>query len=144
VTFDVVVVGAGPAGSAAAYRLASDGWRVALLERSDEPGKDDVCGGMVSLPMVKRFGVFPDAVEKGMRCELHVLPWGVIENITEQCTFQRRVFDRLLARRAVAAGAELMAWRCKIGTYWPRLFNSAFLAARCRGWGRRRCWATLC
>ncbi|HEY75284.1 MAG TPA: NAD(P)/FAD-dependent oxidoreductase [Thermoflexia bacterium] len=106
--FDVIVVGAGPAGSSAAYRLANNGWRVALLERSNEPGEDNVCGGMVSLPMVKRFGVFPDAVEKEMRSELHVFPWGVIENTTEQCTVRRSVFDRLLAQRAVAAGAELM------------------------------------
>lgn len=106
--FDVIVIGAGPAGSVAARRLASDGWQVALLEKSDDPGKDNVCGGMVSLPMVKRFGVFPDAVEKVMRSELHVLPWGVIENATVQCTVQRQVFDHLLAQRAVAAGAELM------------------------------------
>lgn len=106
--FDVIVVGAGPAGSVAARRLASAGWQVALLEKSDDPGKDNVCGGMVSLPMVKRFGVFPDAVEKVMRSELHVLPWGVVENATVQCTVQRRVFDHLLAQRAVAAGAELM------------------------------------
>ncbi|HID62482.1 MAG TPA: NAD(P)/FAD-dependent oxidoreductase [Anaerolineae bacterium] len=106
--FDAIVIGAGPAGSVAARRLASDGWQVALLEKSDDPGQDNVCGGMLSLPMVKKFGVFPDAVEKVMRSELHVLPWGVIENATVQCTVQRRVFDHLLAQRAVAAGAELM------------------------------------
>ena len=106
--YDAIIVGAGPAGSVAARRLASDGWQVALLEKSDYPGKNNVCGGMVSLPMVKRFGVFPDAVEKTMRSELHVLPWGVIENTTTQCTVQRRVFDRLLAERAVTAGARLM------------------------------------
>jgi digeranylgeranylglycerophospholipid reductase len=106
--YDVIVVGAGPAGSVAARRLALRGWQVALLERSDYPGKDNVCGGMVSLPMVKEYGAFPDAVEKTMSSELHVLPWGVIENATEQCTVQRKVFDRLLAQRAIAAGAELM------------------------------------
>ena len=106
--FDIIVIGAGPAGSAAARRLASAGWRVALLEKSDEPGQNNICGGMVSLSVVEKHGVFPDAVEKVMRGELHVLPWGVIENTTEQCTVQRRVFDRMLAQRAVTAGAELM------------------------------------
>ena len=105
---DVIIVGAGPAGSAAARRLAGSGRQVALVEKSDYPGKDNVCGGMVSLPMVKQFGVFPDAVEKIMQREHHVLPWGVVENGTEQCTVQRRIFDHLLAQRAVAAGAELM------------------------------------
>lgn len=107
--FDIIIIGAGPAGSAAAQRLASDGWQVALVEKSDYPGKDNACGGMVSLPIVKKHQVFPDAVEKVMSSELHVLPWGVIENTTMQCTVQRKVFDRLLAQQAVAAGAELMS-----------------------------------
>ena len=42
--FDVVVVGAGPAGSTAAYRLARAGARVALLERATFP-RDKPCGG---------------------------------------------------------------------------------------------------
>lgn len=106
--FDVIVVGAGPAGSAAAQRLAGDGWQVALLERSNEPGQNSVCGGMVSVSMVSRFGLHPGVVEKIMRSEHHVLPWGVIENTTTQCTVQRRAFDRALADGAVAAGAELV------------------------------------
>lgn len=107
--FDVVVIGSGPAGSAAAWRLAVNGWKVVLLEKSDYPGKGSVCGGMLSLSTVKRLGLPLDVIEKEMRSENHIMPWGVYENITGQCTVQRRVFDRLLAQRAVDAGAELMS-----------------------------------
>ena len=45
--FDAVVVGAGRAGTAAAYKLASDGYEVALLERAKEPGMKNVTGGVL-------------------------------------------------------------------------------------------------
>src|SRR5687768_4485774 len=46
-TFDVIVVGAGPGGSAAAIRLAQAGWSVLLLDKARFP-RDKVCGDMVS------------------------------------------------------------------------------------------------
>ncbi|UUY52480.1 FAD-dependent oxidoreductase (plasmid) [Streptomyces yangpuensis] len=45
--FDIVVVGAGPAGSAAALEAARAGKRVALLERGPYPGAKNVYGGVV-------------------------------------------------------------------------------------------------
>ncbi|TCP54128.1 electron transfer flavoprotein-quinone oxidoreductase [Tamaricihabitans halophyticus] len=46
-SFDAVIVGAGPAGSAAAIELARAGRRVALLERGSFPGAKNVYGGVV-------------------------------------------------------------------------------------------------
>jgi digeranylgeranylglycerophospholipid reductase len=105
--YDVIVVGAGPAGSAAARQVAGQGWSVALLERAAHPGEHAVCGGMLTLARVEEHGVLA-AVEKVMQREDHVLPWGTIENTTTQCTVQRRVFDRMLAERATEAGAQLI------------------------------------
>jgi len=45
--FDAVVVGAGPAGSAAAITLAKAGLQVALLERGVKPGSKNVMGGIL-------------------------------------------------------------------------------------------------
>ena len=47
VTFDAVVVGAGPAGSAAAITMAKKGVQVALLERGLKPGSKNVMGGIL-------------------------------------------------------------------------------------------------
>jgi electron transfer flavoprotein-quinone oxidoreductase len=45
--FDAVVVGAGRAGAAAAYTLASEDYDVALIERAKEPGMKNVTGGVL-------------------------------------------------------------------------------------------------
>jgi electron transfer flavoprotein-quinone oxidoreductase len=45
--FDVIVVGAGPAGLATAYLLAKAGVNVAVLERGDFPGSKNVMGGVL-------------------------------------------------------------------------------------------------
>jgi len=45
--FDIVVVGAGRAGTAAAYRLATEGLSVALVERAKQPGMKNVTGGVL-------------------------------------------------------------------------------------------------
>src|SRR5260221_1038123 len=45
--FDAVVVGAGPAGSAAAITMAKAGLQVAMLERGARPGSKNVMGGIL-------------------------------------------------------------------------------------------------
>ena len=45
--FDAVVVGAGPAGAAAAITMAKAGLQVAMLERGARPGSKNVMGGIL-------------------------------------------------------------------------------------------------
>lgn len=45
--FDAIVVGAGPAGSAAALTMAQAGMSVVLFERGDQPGSKNVMGGVI-------------------------------------------------------------------------------------------------
>ena len=46
-SFDVLVIGGGPAGSIASYHLSKKGLKVGLLEKNDI-GKDKICGGGIS------------------------------------------------------------------------------------------------
>src|ERR1700761_6249900 len=46
--FDAIVIGAGPAGSTMAYRLAREGARVLLLDKARFP-RDKPCGGGLSV-----------------------------------------------------------------------------------------------
>ena len=51
-SFDAIVVGAGPAGSTAAYLLASNGFKVLIIDKSTFP-RDKLCGGLLTLKTIK-------------------------------------------------------------------------------------------
>lgn len=64
VTVDVAVIGAGPAGSAAAIVLAEAGWDVALIDKAVFP-RDKICGdGLTTgaLRILERLGVSPSSI----------------------------------------------------------------------------------
>ena len=71
--YDVAVIGAGPAGSACAYRLARSGRSVVILERSAFP-RTKVCGEYLS---------------QSARTELEAL--GVAEAVQHQATLLRQI-----------------------------------------------------
>ncbi|HEY5464171.1 MAG TPA: geranylgeranyl reductase family protein [Hanamia sp.] len=52
--FDVVIVGAGPAGCAAAYMLSGKGLKIALLDKETFP-RDKICGDALSADVAKQF-----------------------------------------------------------------------------------------
>lgn len=55
--YDVIVVGAGPGGSAAALTLARKGVKVLLLERTRAPGDGNVSGGVLYGDFTKGYGL---------------------------------------------------------------------------------------
>ena len=67
--WDVIVVGAGPAGCAAATLLAHQGLRVVIVDRAAAP-PPKVCGEYLSpgcLPLLERMGVLQSLYEVGAR-----------------------------------------------------------------------------
>lgn len=115
----VIVVGAGPAGSAAALHLARAGVDVLLLEKGTFP-RDKVCGDGLTprgVQQLVRMGVDIDAPGwmriKGMRwvCggrQVHI-DWPRSGSHPDfGLTRSRRDFDDILVRQAVAAGARLL------------------------------------
>ncbi len=56
--FDAIVVGAGPAGSSAAYTLARKGFKVLVVERGRTPGSKNMFGGRVYADPIRE--VFPN------------------------------------------------------------------------------------
>ena len=110
--FDVIVVGAGAAGSAAAFHLAARGRRVLLLEREAMPRAKPCGGGMAaSVQQWFPFDLLPvvDQVIARVRFTW-CLEDPVIAELPGDSPFwivQRARLDQAIAAQAVAAGAEL-------------------------------------
>ncbi len=120
---DVVIVGAGPAGSTAATYLARAGVDVLLLEKSTFP-RDKVCGDGLTPRGVKQvlaLGVDvsgPDWVRnRGLRVigggTTLELPWPTLADYPDFGLVRpRRDFDEMLAGLAVRAGARMRQQVC--------------------------------
>ena len=109
--YDVAVVGAGPAGSTAAYRLASAGARVLLVDKATFP-RDKPCGGGVTLRAARLlpFSIEPvveDVVDR-VACRLDFGP-SFARRAREPLAYmtQRRRLDNFLLERAEEAGADV-------------------------------------
>ena len=108
---DLIVVGAGPAGSMAARAAARGGLRVALIDRKRTVGEPVQCAEGVSRFALESNGLRPDArfVEQEVRGAQAVVPSGKRFDITRLPGYSvdRAAFDRSLADLAVSAGATL-------------------------------------
>jgi len=122
--FDVIIVGAGPAGSLAALKLARAGISVCLLERGKHPGAKNMFGGLLhNTPVLNE--MLPDFYERAP-LERHIYkkslafmtPEAAVSLDFENehydkptyngCTVFRPAFDKWLAEEAVKAGALLL------------------------------------
>jgi len=121
--FDVIVVGAGPAGSAAAIGAARAGARVALLERGPFPGAKNMFGGVVygrildtlipgwygEMPVqrwITRRATMMLAGDRSFTVDFRAGEWGRAPY--NGATVYRADFDAWLAAHATAAGATLV------------------------------------
>lgn len=106
---DVIVVGAGPAGSTAAYRLAAAGASVLLLDRATFP-RDKPCGGGLTLRGVRQLPFSVDPVVEDVIHRLVLrLRFGAHTEVRSSepviLMTQRSRLDAFLMERAAEAGA---------------------------------------
>jgi geranylgeranyl reductase family protein len=108
--YDAIVVGAGPAGSTAAYRLASDGASVLLLDRATFP-RVKPCGGGLTMRAVKQlpYSVDPVVEQVVTTAELRLGLRRPAERGSGRALAymtQRVRLDHFLAEKAAVAGAD--------------------------------------
>jgi geranylgeranyl reductase family protein len=109
--FDVIVVGAGPAGCSCAFHLANKGIKVLLLEKHNLP-REKQCAGGVPGSIFSEYSIEPDSIGaipirkyiftfQGEDKTEGDLEKGLIYSV------KRNLFDEQLAKKATQAGTVL-------------------------------------
>lgn len=114
---DILIIGAGPAGSTAAKHAALGGAQVLLIDKKSEIGTPKRCaegvsnGGLESLGIDKN----PRWITKELDGVRLISPQGIEVRLTSDkvdlpeagCILERKVFDKYMAMDAARAGAEI-------------------------------------
>ncbi|MFC2027788.1 geranylgeranyl reductase family protein [Chloroflexota bacterium] len=115
--FDVLIIGAGPAGSRVAYRLAYLGYRVGVFEKHHQIGNKLCCTGIIGRECVELFDVDSSCVLQEAKSAKLFAPSGefirVSKDEAQAYIVDRVAFDRWMARKAQDAGADFLL-SCKV------------------------------
>lgn len=117
-SFDALIIGAGPAGCAAGIQLAQNGWKTAILEKSPFP-RHKVCGEFFSpgsTVLWEKLGVF-EKIKKSGAGKLHgaslYFPGQkeISRNFSSSAgpayTLSRHAFDALMLEHAKESGCRI-------------------------------------
>jgi menaquinone-9 beta-reductase len=115
--WDVVIVGAGPAGSTAAIHLAAKGYRILLLDKDDFP-RDKVCGdGLIpdTIAALKRADLYKQVQALGFETSMGTVysPSRIAFDVPGQfITLKRILLDDLILKKALSSGAQFC--KCRV------------------------------
>ena len=119
-TYDVAVIGGGPAGSTAAEDLARQGYSVFLLERGF---RIKPCGGAIPPRAVEQFAIDSSQIVARIKSARMISPKNERVNMPTGDTYvamvDREHFDPYLRERAASAGADLQLGAFKSLEYLP-------------------------
>jgi len=122
---DVLVIGAGPAGSMAAKHAAMNGAKVLIVDKKSEIGSPKRCAEGVSKHGLKKLGITPNPlwITNEINRVLLISPNGNKVLLDEKkvklsevgYVLERKVFDKHLTMEAARAGAQIMVKTLAIG-----------------------------
>ncbi len=112
-SYDVIIVGAGPAGSTAARFLAKGGARVLVIDKRQEIGAPKRCAEGIDITGLRNVGLEPDSRWAANEISGAVLyaPNGKSVSIDPKSVgyvLERKMFEKHLAALAISAGAKYM------------------------------------
>jgi len=132
-TIDVLVVGAGPAGSTAAGRIAEAGYRVVVVEEHPRVGHPVQCAGLVSARVLELSGATSTVVREVRGANVFGPSLRSVEFVAPEpraYVIDRAGLDEHLADRAARSGAEF-----RTGTRFDARLDEGpdGVRVRCRG-----------
>ena len=105
--FDVIVVGAGPAGLVSAYKLLEEGYDVLILEREIRPNYNKLCAGYIPLEVFEKYNIpkgVADYAVYGVRFVADRKEWVVDFDAETGYNVDRNRFADFLATRVLKEG----------------------------------------
>jgi geranylgeranyl reductase family protein len=115
--YDVIIVGAGPAGLHTARSLAQKGLEVLLLEAKDEVGKNVICTGIIGKESFEKFGFPDEQVVRDIQDVRIDSPFGTSLFYRHPSPFafvlERQRFDKYLLESALNKGAGIVL-QCRV------------------------------
>ncbi|MCL7475246.1 MAG: NAD(P)/FAD-dependent oxidoreductase [ANME-2 cluster archaeon] len=122
VSYDIVVVGGGPAGSMSARHAAMSGAKTLIIEEHRAAGSPVQCTGLVSSKTLDVCGIEPGPWVYQEVTGAHIFaPDGSIISIggekVRAYVIDRKMFDRHLLRLAVAGGVDVMLGTKAVGLH---------------------------
>ncbi len=111
--YDVAIIGAGPAGTAAAYILSGYGMKVCMIDKSTFP-RNKLCGGLLTIRAKRLFGdIFNTSwepvieyVSDGVKFYHFNKLLNEVKNYKELYFTNRILFDNFLVDLAIQAGSK--------------------------------------
>jgi len=106
---DILIIGAGPAGSSSAFSAASRGLDVVVVERRKKIGVPVRCAEYIPAPLLGEINLKKNVIVQPIKGMRTWLPSGdVVETKAPGFTINRDIFDQTLALAAKQAGAQLL------------------------------------
>ena len=110
--YDVAVIGAGPAGSQVANKLAGMGHNVVVVEQKERLGEPVCCTGIISQECVSSFAVDESVIFRRVNSARIFSPSGKLLSLRrpepQACVVDRAAFNVSLAHQAQGRGVEYM------------------------------------
>ncbi|MCX6003771.1 MAG: NAD(P)/FAD-dependent oxidoreductase [Chloroflexi bacterium] len=111
-SYDVIIIGAGPAGSQIAYKLAGMGHSVGVVERKESLKGAVCCTGLVSWECVDEFSIPENVIYRWVNSAKLFLPSGkpiqIWRDVPQVAVLNRSAFNQAWAERAQKVGAEYL------------------------------------
>ncbi len=107
----MVVIGGGPVGSYAAYKLAEMGYEVTVVEQKERLGGPVCCTGIISQECVSSFAIDDSVILRRVNSARLFSPSGrlliwLCQGKTQACVVDRVTFDMAMVSRAQGKGVE--------------------------------------
>ncbi len=110
--YDIVIIGAGPSGSYAAYLLSKEDYSVLVLDKGSEVKDSVICTGIVSEEAFQKFLLPKDSILNDIRSAKFISPSGNTFRYQHDSPFayvvDRIIFDSSILKQALNKGATFL------------------------------------